>query len=183
MNTTDLWVFGYGSLVWQPGFKFADKKIARLNGYKRSFCMWSVHYRGTPEHKGLVLALDENAQSYCDGVAFRVDPQEAEESLAYLRARELISSAYLEARVDVEFADGGGVNAVTYVMNCDHDQYAVDLELEDQAKIIANASGSTGSNTEYLYNVAQNLKALDLTDPELEWLCQRVQVLKNEVSK
>jgi cation transport protein ChaC len=96
-----MWVFGYGSLVWNPGFDTAERVIARLPGYRRSFCMRSIHHRGTPEAPGLVLALDAVAGGACEGVALRAEADRAGEVLAYLRERELISSAYLERRLEV----------------------------------------------------------------------------------
>ncbi len=118
-----MWVFGYGSLVWNPGFDTVERVIARLPDYRRSFCMRSIHHRGTPEAPGLVLALDRVPGGSCEGVALRAHPDRADEVLAYLRERELISSAYLERRLDLSLADGRRVEAVTYVVDPDHDQY------------------------------------------------------------
>ncbi|WP_284379537.1 gamma-glutamylcyclotransferase [Amylibacter marinus] len=178
MNNNDIWVFGYGSLVWQPGFVFTDKKIASLRDYQRSFCMWSIHHRGTPENMGLVLALDYQKGARCDGVAFRVSAQDAAQTLAYLRERELVSSAYIEVIREVELQSGECVQAYFYVVDPDHEQYTGVLKLEHQAQVIAHATGNRGPNSEYLINVAQNLKALDLEDPELEWLSNRVQEIR-----
>ena len=95
MTDTPLWVFGYGSLMWNPGFTPAEQVLARLGGFHRSFCMWSIHHRGSEEEPGLVLALDE-ADAVCDGVALRVADAERDQVLAYLRERELVSAAYVE---------------------------------------------------------------------------------------
>lgn len=86
-----MWVFGYGSLIWHPGFPVAERRIARLTGWHRSFCMRSIHHRGTEEAPGLVLALDRAEGAVCDGVAFRVSPGAEEHTLAELRERELVS--------------------------------------------------------------------------------------------
>ena len=91
-----MWVFGYASLIWNPGFPVAEQQLAKLDGYTRSFCMRSIHHRGTPTEPGLVLALDRSEGAECDGVAFRVADGAETNTLAYLRERELISSAYLE---------------------------------------------------------------------------------------
>ncbi|MEC8794732.1 MAG: gamma-glutamylcyclotransferase, partial [Pseudomonadota bacterium] len=91
-----LWVFGYGSLVWNPGFEFSETHVARLKGFHRSFCMRSIHHRGSVEEPGLVLALDAKDGAACEGVAFRVAAGTEEATMAYLRERELVSSAYLE---------------------------------------------------------------------------------------
>jgi cation transport protein ChaC len=170
MGKQDIWVFGYGSLVWRPGFECAHKETARLNDYARSFCMWSVHYRGSHEHKGLVLALDHKHGVHCDGVAFRVDADCADEVLEYLRARELISAAYLEVQRDITLASGDVVNAYTYVIDPGHEQYAAHLNLDEQAEIIARAVGTVGPNTEYLFNVATHLDEWGIADAELKAL-------------
>jgi cation transport protein ChaC len=170
MSASDIWIFGYGSLVWRPGFNSDHQEIARLNNYARSFCMWSVHYRGTHENKGLVLALDHQEGVYCDGVAFRVNAADAEDVLAYLRERELVSAAYLEIHCDIELKSGEIVKAYTYVIDPDHSQYAAGLSLDEQAAIIARGHGTGGPNTEYLFNVATHLKDWGIADPELDRL-------------
>ncbi len=171
-----MWVFGYGSLVWNPGFEPQERVIATLPGYHRSFCMRSIHHRGTVENPGLVLALDAEEAAQCRGVAFAVKPEEEARVLAELRERELISSAYLEKDLEITLADGRQVTAVTYVIDPDHVQYC-HLELEEQAQIIAHAVGGRGPNTEYLYNTASHLIELGIKDSELEWLSNRVQSL------
>ena len=173
-----LWVFGYGSLVWNPGFAYSSRAIARLEGYRRSFCMRSIHHRGTEAEPGLVLALDLAQGGLCHGVAFEIAPQIAEETLEYLRARELISAAYLETRQTLTLADGRQVEAVAYVIDRAHDQYCGDLALEDQARIIARAVGGRGRNCEYLHQTAAHLAELGLEDAELTWLSDRVKVLQ-----
>ena len=170
MNDKDIWIFGYGSLVWQPGFKFENHEIGILENYKRSFCIWSVHYRGTPEKRGLVLALDKVKGSKCDGLLFKVKAKNSDSVLSYLRKRELISDAYLEDIVNVKLNSGSIVKAYTYVVNRDHEQYAGLLSKEEQASIINSAKGSKGLNTEYLYNVTRCLRDLDIKDLELEKL-------------
>ncbi|MEM7089043.1 MAG: gamma-glutamylcyclotransferase [Pseudomonadota bacterium] len=169
-----MWVFGYGSLLWNPGFPVARSERATLHGYARSFCMSSIHHRGTEEKPGLVLALDEQTQTNCKGLALAVAKGHEEQTLQELRERELISSAYLERMLDVHLDTGEIVNAVTYVIDADHVQYCGGMPLEEQAQIIANAVGGRGPNTEYLYNTAQHLAEIGLRDPDLEWLSQRV---------
>lgn len=170
MNKRDIWVFGYGSLIWKPGFEFEHQEIGRLQNYKRSFCIWSVHYRGTPENKGLVLALDKVEGSICDGLLFKVKAKNVKKVLKYLRKRELISDAYLEDIVAVRLSSGETVKAYTYLVNHNHEQYAGSLTIDDQASIIKSAVGSIGPNTEYLYNVTKCLRDLNIEDPELEEL-------------
>ncbi len=169
-----LWVFGYGSLIWDPGFAFDERHVARLTGWHRSFCMTSIHYRGTPEAPGLVLALDAAADATCAGVAFGVAGDQADGVLAGLRARELISDAYRELCLPVVLEDGRQVQAVTYVIDRANPQYAAGLSLERQARIIARASGARGPNADYLRNTVTHLAALGLSDPDLDWLSARV---------
>lgn len=172
-----MWVFGYGSLLWNPGFEIAVRAVATLPNYARSFCMSSIHHRGTVDDPGLVLALDERNGAQCAGVAFAVAAGKEDETLQYLRERELVSSAYLEKILTLNLADGRRVEAVTYVIDESHEQYCSDLPLEEQAQIIANAVGGRGPNWEYLYNTASHLRDIDLRDPDLEWLTARVREL------
>ena len=172
-----LWVFGYGSLLWNPGFPVAEKTLATLHGYARSFCMSSIHHRGTVEHPGLVLALDPQQDASCCGIAFRVPDDDADATVAYLRERELISSAYVERVLTLTLDDGQKVTALVYVIDTAHEQYVAELTLEDQAQIISTAVGGRGPNTEYLWNTAEHLRELGLADPDLEWLSDRVRQL------
>lgn len=172
-----MWVFGYGSLLWNPGFPVARSERATLHGYARSFCMRSIHHRGTEEEPGLVLALDEQPEAHCTGLALAVEAGHEDRTLDELRERELISSAYLERMLDVHLDTGQIVNAVTYVIDAHHVQYCGGLPLEEQARIIAHAVGGRGPNTEYLYNTAAHLTEIGLHDPDLEWLSQRVRTI------
>lgn len=173
MTNAPLWIFGYGSLMWRPGFEYQSRQIARLPGYRRSFCMRSIHYRGTSERPGLVLALDEELDSFCDGLGFEVAPENADKTLEYLRERELISYAYLEAQLPMMLQDGRQVEAVTYVINTENNQYCGNLTLEEQAHIIAHAKGQVGPNIEYLENTAAHLRELEIEDQDLNWLAER----------
>lgn len=172
-----MWVFGYGSLIWNPGFEVAEMRIATLEGYARSFCMRSVHHRGTDENPGLVLALDEAPDARCHGVGFSVREGQENDVLAYLRERELVSSAYLEKQVEITLADKRRVTAVTYVIDAAHVQYCGGLDLQEQARIIARAHGGRGPNSEYLFNTAAHLHDLGISDPELDMLVGRVKLL------
>lgn len=172
--TAALWVFGYGSLIWHPGFPVAERRVARLSGWHRSFCMRSIHHRGTVEAPGLVLALDRAEGAHCDGVAFRVEPGAEEATIATLRERELISSAYLETELSVALTDGRAVQALCYVIDPHHVQYCGGLPLEEQARIIAEAKGGRGPNSEYLWSTAAHLTDLGIADADLDWLADRV---------
>ncbi len=172
-----MWVFGYGSLLWNPGFPVADRVLARLADYHRSFCMRSIHHRGTPEQPGLVLALDELPGAACTGLALLVERGAEEATLSYLRERELVSSAYLEKRLMLDLVDGQRVEAVAYVIDAAHEQYCGDMPLEEQAQIIARAVGGRGPNTEYLHNTVAQLRQLGIEDGDLEWLDARVRAI------
>lgn len=171
-----LWVFGYGSLLWNPGFEVAEKVVATAHGWQRSFCMSSIHHRGTVQNPGLVLALDAQEAAFCHGLALRVKPGTEESAIEELRERELVSSAYLETEMGVSLADGREISTTTYVIDPAHEQY-VHLTLERQAHIIAGAVGGRGPNPEYLYNTTKLLAELDIVDADLEWLTKRVQEL------
>ena len=171
-----MWVFGYASLIWNPGFPVAEQQLARLDGFSRSFCMRSIHHRGTEKAPGLVLALDLADGAYCDGVAFRVAEGAEDTTLEYLRERELISSAYLEQIVPLSLRDDRKVDAVAYVVDREHVQYC-GLPLDEQATIISQAVGGRGPNTEYLYNTADHLVELGIADADLTWLAEKVREL------
>ncbi|GHC65980.1 gamma-glutamylcyclotransferase [Neogemmobacter tilapiae] len=173
----EFWVFGYGSLMWDPGFAFVERRIARLEGWQRRFCMWSIHYRGTPEAPGLVLALDRAEGEFCEGIAFRIAAEEAEATHALLQERELISYAYAEAFLPVRLAGGEEVEALAYVINQGHEQYARHLSTEEQAQLIATRAGQRGPNRDYLWNTVDHLRELGIEDPRLEALGARVREL------
>lgn len=172
-----LWVFGYASLMWNPGFPVKERRLGTLAGYHRSFCMSSIHHRGTVENPGLVLALDPADGADCTGLALRVEDGAEAETVAYLRERELISSAYLERLLPVTLEGGETVSALAYVVDTSHEQYVADLDLSAQAEIIAHAVGGRGPNTEYLWNTTTQLVELGIEDSDLMWLSDRVRAL------
>ncbi len=169
-----MWVFGYGSLLWNPGFDYVEKRLARLSGYRRNFCMRSIHHRGTPAMPGLVLALDAANAAICDGLAFRIAPEDETQVLAYLRDRELVSSAYYEKTVRLDLPEGGQLEALAYVIDQTNDQYCQGLPLEEQARIIATARGGRGDNSEYLFKTVEQMEKLSIQDADLQWLAQNV---------
>ncbi|MEO1551664.1 MAG: gamma-glutamylcyclotransferase [Pseudomonadota bacterium] len=162
-----LWVFAYGSLLWNPGFAVAGQTRATLTGYRRAFCMDSVHYRGTVEAPGLVLALDAAPAHRCEGVIYRVRNEDRAQTLDYLRARELVTSAYQERWLSVVDERGKAYTALSYVIDPDHGQYRGHMALEAQAQVIARAKGHAGCNRSYLLNTLARLEELGIHDPEL----------------
>ena len=175
-DARDLWIFAYGSLLWDPGFQPAESARARLVGWRRSFCMWSHMFRGTEEVPGLVLALDAEPAATCEGVVLRVAKGQEDEVLAALRARELITGAYEERILPVALEDGRSVEAVAYVIRRDHHQYAC-VDAETQALTIARAHGQRGPNIDYLVRTAARLAEHGIHDPELEALLARARSL------
>ncbi|PWR18922.1 gamma-glutamylcyclotransferase [Zavarzinia compransoris] len=170
----DCWVFAYGSLIWRPGFAFLEAVPATLHGYHRAFCIYSHHYRGTPERRGLVLGLARGGS--CRGMAFRVAADAWAETLGYLRERELVTNVYKERLLPVRLA-AGVVEAVTYVADPGHEQYARGLTFEDQVRMIAGAAGIAGRNRDYLAATVQEMERLGLGDGVLHRLNRAVQAL------
>lgn len=165
-----IWIFGYGSLIWNPGFEFEAKQRATLTGFNRAFCLWSVHYRGNEQQPGLVLGLDPAEAASCEGVAYFVAAKAAENVHLYLRERELVSYAYHERLEALTLEDGHQVQALCYIVDPNHSQYAGGLSLAEQAQVIKTARGSAGENLEYLHNTAEHLEALGIVDPEMQRL-------------
>ncbi len=161
----DLWVFGYGSLMWRPGFAYQERHRAHLHGYHRSLCIFSHVHRGTPDAPGLVLGLDRGGR--CRGVAFRVATADRMTTIAYLRAREQITGVYLERHVNVRLDDGRRVRALTYVANRDHAQYAGRLPPHDLLRLIKQGVGISGANPDYVRSTHAHLIEIGVSDPTL----------------
>ena len=167
---SDFWVFGYGSLMWRPGFDFVELVPARLKGLHRSLCVYSHVHRGTPECSGLVLGLDRGGT--CRGIAFRIAPRSWESTLAYLRAREQVTMVYRETRRSVDLLDDSGrrVRALCYVVDRRHPQYAGALPLETQLECVRRGNGLSGSNVDYVLNTLAHLTEIGIADYRLEAL-------------
>ena len=163
------WVFGYGSLMWNPGFRFTERRRAVIHGYHRSLCMLSHMYRGTPDRPGLVLGLDIGGA--CHGIAFKVADEDWEEAAAYLRAREQVTNMYHELVKPVRLADDARkVKALFYAVNREHRQYAGRLSLEDQLNYARQGHGQSGSCADYVLNTVQHLRGEGIRDHPLEKL-------------
>ena len=167
---SDLWIFGYGSLMWRPGFPSEEAALAIVRGYNRSFCIFSVHHRGTGPRPGLVLGLDRGGASH--GMAYRIAAEHSRATLSYLRDREQVTGVYREVICNVLLLDGSHrrVDAVCYVAERAHPQYAGGLDLGTQAAIIRGAYGVAGPNTEYVVNTVGRLRRLGVRDGNLERL-------------
>lgn len=157
----DLWIFGYGSLMWRPGFHHAETRRARLHGYHRTLCVYSTTYRGTPREPGLVLGLDRGGA--CTGVAFRVAPGDRDAVLAYLDERELDTNVY--RRRTVKLVTGAGrVAAETYVVKRDHPDYAGRLGDRDMVPLILRGRGSSGHCVDYVASTVRHLTGMGIQD-------------------
>lgn len=170
MRTDEHWVFGYGSLMWRPGFSYLDRAKATIRGYHRSLCVYSHVHRGTPERPGLVLGLDRGGA--CCGVAFRIEPGRWQETVAYLREREQTTGVYLETRVMAKLEDGTPVSALVYVIDRRHFQYAGRLPVPAMAEIVRGARGKSGVNIEYVVNTSAHLDEMGIEDRTLADLCR-----------
>ncbi len=171
-NDGDLWVFGYGSLMWRPGFDFLESALAWVHGYHRSLCVFSHVHRGTPEQPGLVLGLDYGGS--CQGVAFRVAASARAEAIAYLRERELVTSVYLERTVGLRFAEGGTARALTFIVDRAHEQYAGRLPVDEMATLVERGVGVSGDNPAYVRNTYEHLLQLDIHDAALAEIVRRL---------
>jgi cation transport protein ChaC len=151
----ELWVFGYGSLMWRPGFPFVERAAATLAGRRRAFCIYSVHHRGTHERPGLVLGLAPGGS--VRGMAFRVADADWAQTYVYLLEREQPTETYVEARRFVRLADGRRVEALVFLSDVHHPQWAGALSLERQAELISGATGLSGRNVDYLRDLVEHL--------------------------
>ncbi len=167
------WVFGYGSLMWRPGFAFVERLGATLHGRRRAFCIYSVHHRGTPERRGLVLGLAPGGATR--GIAYRVADADWAATYAYLREREQPTETYVEARVTARLADGRRQEALTFLSDKAHPQWAGALSLERQAELIAGASGLSGRNVDYLSDLVLHLREEGIRDRSMEALLHMVE--------
>jgi glutathione-specific gamma-glutamylcyclotransferase len=172
----DRWVFGYGSLMWRPGFAYAERKPAVAHGRRRAFCIYSVHHRGTPKRPGLVLGLAPGGA--VRGAAYRVAGGDWDRVYAYLREREQPTETYFEAWAHVRAEGGALVEALVFLSDRDHPQWAGDLDLEAQARLIAGATGLSGRNVDYLRDLVEHLREEGVADRTMERLLARVEALE-----
>lgn len=167
-----VWLFAYGSIMWNPGFAFVESLPALLHGWHRAFCIYSYRYRGTPEKPGLVLGLDRGG--CCRGVTFRLPKAEAEAIIAQCDRRELVTGVYQRRLVPVR-TQAGIRSCWTYVTDRGHRQYAGKLDEAEKVRLIAQGVGPNGaSNVEYLQNTLRHLDDLGIREPYLHRLWKRV---------
>jgi cation transport protein ChaC len=166
----DLWVFGYGSLMWRPGFEFLEQVPARLIGEHRALCVYSFDHRGTPEKPGLVLGLDRGGA--CRGIAFRVAAGPRNQTVNYLRGREQTTNVYREVMRSVWLENEARqrVSALAYVVDRGHVQYAGRLSLTEQARYVRQGHGRSGNNRDYVLSTVKSIEAQGFRDPQLHQL-------------
>jgi glutathione-specific gamma-glutamylcyclotransferase len=170
----DLWVFAYGSLIWRPGFAHAERRPARLIGAHRALCVYSFVHRGTPERPGLVLGLDHGGT--CRGVAYRVTARRRAETLANLREREQVTSVYIERVRPVVLVDHPEtrIQAVCYMVDRSHPQYAGKLSITEQLHLVRHGHGKSGANRDYVLATVRALESMGCRDRDLHLLAERL---------
>ena len=166
----EFWVFGYGSLMWRPGFPYVNRLSAHLYGMHRSLCIYSHVHRGTRQRPGLVLGLDRGGS--CRGIAYQVAPEEVEQTIAYLRQREQANMVYHEVvrPIRVHDKEDRVVKAMFYIVDRQHEQYAGRLSLETQVELVAQGVGISGKNPEYVHSSVEHLRQMGVRDRPLEKL-------------
>jgi cation transport protein ChaC len=174
-ETGELWVFGYGSLMWRPGFAHDERVPARLVGLHRALCVYSFVHRGTPERPGLVLGLDRGGM--CRGIAYRVAAAKRAETVAYLRGREQVTTVYLETMRQIELEDEARrrVRALCYIVDRSHVQYAGRLTLAESLHHVRQGHGSSGPNRDYVLETVRALEALGYRESDLHLLAALLQ--------
>ena len=173
-DNKDLWVFAYGSLMWRPGFSYRERVPARLIGLHRALCVFSFVHRGTPERPGLVLGLDRGGM--CRGIAYRVAAAARAETLHYLRAREQVTTVYVETMRQIELEERARrrVGAVCYIVDRSHVQYAGRLTLAESLHHVRQGHGQSGANRDYVLETVRALEALGYRESDLHLLAERL---------
>jgi cation transport protein ChaC len=161
----DLWVFGYGSLMWAPEFPHAERKSARVHGYHRALCILSSRYRGTPERPGLVMGLCRGGS--CWGMAFRVLAGQARDVLDRLWKREMRNNVYVPMFVSVALPGTQRVRALTFVADTTHRQFVRELDVDGRARLVAQGVGQRGRCVDYIRNTLEHMRELGVHDPHL----------------
>ena len=171
----DLWVFGYGSLMWAPEFRYAERAAGRVHGYHRALCILSSRYRGTPERPGLVMGLCRGGS--CWGMAFRVSARRVRSVLERLWHREMLNRVYEPRLVPVALGGGRRIRALAFVADTAHRQFVRELDLHGRARLVAQGIGQRGHCMDYIRNTLDHMQALGLRDPHLERVLQAAEGL------
>jgi cation transport protein ChaC len=173
-DNKDLWIFAYGSLMWRPGFSYLERVPARLIGLHRALCVFSFVHRGTPERPGLVLGLDRGGM--CRGIAYRVAAISRADTLQYLRAREQVTTVYVETTRQIQLEDHARrrIQALCYLVDRSHVQYAGRLTLGESLHHVRQGHGKSGANRDYVLETVRALEALGYRESDLHLLAERL---------
>lgn len=173
----DLWIFGYGSLMWRPDFSYEHKSVGLIRGYHRALCILSTRYRGTAAKPGLVMGLCRGGS--CWGMAFRVPAARVHGVLEKLWAREMLRRVYEPRIVPVRVEAGRKVRALTFVADAAHPQYVRELDLNGRARLVAQGVGQRGRCTEYIRRTLEHMYELGVTDPHLERVLETAEAIRS----
>jgi glutathione-specific gamma-glutamylcyclotransferase len=175
IGTRDLWVFGYGSLMWSPGFSYQEKILARVHGYHRALCILSTRYRGTHRRPGLVVGLCRGGS--CWGMAFRVEASRVRSTLRRLWTREMPRRVY-EPRLVLATLGRRTVRALAFLADPEHPSYVRELDLNSRAKLVAQGIGQRGPCVDYIRNTLDHMQQVGVRDPHLERILHAALALK-----
>ena len=170
-----IWVFAFGSLIWNPAFEFVEQRNARIHGWRRAFCLWNKAGRGSPEYPGLMLSLESGGS--CTGVAYRIAPRATRTELDVLWRREMMSFSYRPIWARAHTAQGP-VTAIAFSRNPTHERYAPGLAHEVIVQHIAQAQGRLGRCCDYLFETVAHLRQLGIRDRELELIARDVRAMR-----
>ena len=174
-----IWVFGYGSLMWNPDFILEEIRTGTISGYHRRLCLKSIVYRGTSDYHGLVFGLDKGDS--CQGMVYRIAEENIHSEMKKIWEREMFAGTYIPSWLNVTTKQGS-ISAVTFVINHEHEHYIPDIELEEIAERVVKAEGTCGSCHDYVKNTVKSLHQLGLRDHGLEQLLTLIESLQNFVS-
>lgn len=168
---SDVWVFGYGSLIWRPEFDFIESRLAHINGYHRALCLWSRVNRGTPENPGLVFGLDMGGD--CQGKVFKIAAQNIESTMINLWRREMPSASYIPSWLECQ-TQNGTVKALAFTMDQNDSGYVPDLSLKQTIDIVRRGHGKYGACTDYVLETAKALESVGIRDHKLSTLAKEL---------
>ena len=180
-SLNSMWVFGYGSLIWNPALYFTEKKRGTVHGYHRRFCLWSTIGRGSPSRPGLMLGLERGGS--CKGIFYKIDRREIRTELDIVFRRELITAAYRPTWVSARVLGKSPFKAIAFVINRDHNRYAGMLDDETVIQTIADAKGTLGSCSDYLYETVLQLENLGMPDRHLASIARHVRQKEHELAQ
>lgn len=177
----DLWVFGYGSLMWSPGFRYAERSVGKLHGYHRALCILSTRYRGTHRKPGLVVGLCRGGS--CWGMAFRVEAARVRRTLARLWQREMPRRVYEARLVPVRVRARKRVRALAFVAKPDHPSFVRELDLHGRARLVAQGIGQRGDCVDYIRRTLSHMHQVGVRDPHLERVLQAAMDLRDNAGR